>query len=348
MEQWEHLLNELRAEFTLREQELDLLHAIDLKLLTPGQSSEEIFYFIIDRLSKLLHASNVTILLRRSTFLEPMYSSLKSVIGQRVPIAGSLTGMCLENDSVVNVRDILTSPHQSKYAPLRGYRGAPMRSLLAAPLHVRGVTVGALEVESRSPDAFKAVHERIAAAIGAQIAMVLQSAQMFEGTVLLADVDRMMFADIDSQQVIGAALNTVMDALRRLEHVQHTGAQIMFLRGQDELEIVHSTNPAEIGLILDVANSVSGRAIRERRTINVGDVSTDHDYKRLLGDSIRSEIAVPILFGENDITLGVLNVESDESQAFLRLLPDYPGELCGEGPDAAGVRQAAGRCHGGT
>ena len=32
-EDWQHLLRELRAEFLLREEELELLHAIDLRLL---------------------------------------------------------------------------------------------------------------------------------------------------------------------------------------------------------------------------------------------------------------------------------------------------------------------------
>jgi hypothetical protein len=33
MERWESLLEELRAEFLLREEELELLHEIDLRLL---------------------------------------------------------------------------------------------------------------------------------------------------------------------------------------------------------------------------------------------------------------------------------------------------------------------------
>ena len=36
----------------------------------------------------------------------------------------------------------------------------------------------------------------------------------------------------------------------------------------------------------------------------------------MLGESIRSEIAVPILFGEEDLVIGVLNVESEERDAF--------------------------------
>ena len=86
MEEWERLLDELRAELTLREQELELLHDIDLRLLADEPVHEEIFDFIVRRTQKLLRANHAQILLRRSTFLEPMYCNLKSVVGQRVSI----------------------------------------------------------------------------------------------------------------------------------------------------------------------------------------------------------------------------------------------------------------------
>jgi signal transduction histidine kinase len=319
VEQWERLLNDLKAELTVREQELDLLHEIDLRLLEPEQPPQELFDFIVHRTMKLLQSSNTTILLRRSTFLEPMYSTLKSIIGQRVAISESLTGLCLETDEVVNVADLTVRPYSDRYTLLRGYRGSPMLSLLSTPIQIRGTTVGVLNAESRTAAAFKPVHERISAAIAAQVAIALQRTQTLDSTVLFADVDRLMFASDDTddtQAVIQTALERVMAELQRLEHVEHSGAQITFLRGQGELEIVHSTNPLDVGLTLPVAKSVSGRAVRERKTIIVGDVSKDPEYQRMLGDSIRSEIAVPILFGEDDIVVGVLNVESEEEDAF--------------------------------
>jgi signal transduction histidine kinase len=316
MEEWERLLNDLRAEFMLREQELDLLHAIDLRLLESAQSPEELFTFIVKRTQRLLQASHLSILLRRSTFLEPMYSSSKSVVGQRVSISKSLTGLCLESDAPVRVSDLAASSHNSRYAPLRGYRGARMLSLLATPIHIRGTTVGVLNAESRRVNAFSSVHERISSAIAAQIGVALQRTEVLASTALFADVDRLMFAGDDTQEVIQTALERVMAELQRLEHVEHTGAQIMFLRGHDELEIVHSTEPMHVGLILPVDKSVSGRAVRERKTVIVADVSRDPDYQRMLGDSIRSEITVPILFGEDDLVIGVLNVESEDQDAF--------------------------------
>jgi signal transduction histidine kinase len=323
MEEWERLLDELHGELSLRERELDLLHAIDLQLLEPEQSPQEIFNFIVQNTKKLLQASHTTILLRRSTFLEPMYSSLRSLIGQRVPISESLTGLSLSSDSLINIPDVTDGDLRGRYAPLRGYRGAKMRSLLATPIKVRDTVVGVLNAESTQVDAFRTVHERIARAIAAQVAIALQRTQTLASDILFADVDRLMFANDDSQNValysehaIQVALEKVMAELRRLEHVQHTGAQILFLRGDDELEIMHSTNPSDIGLTIPIGKSVSGRAVREHRTVTIGDVNEEGEYIKLLGDSIRSEIAVPILFGEEELVIGVLNVESNESNAF--------------------------------
>src|SRR6516165_6235054 len=148
MEEWERLLSELRAEINLRERELKLLHEIDLGLLGPAPARPGLFTHIVHETRKLLQASNTTILLRRGTSLEPMYSTLRSIIGQRIPISDSITGLCLNTDSIINVEDLRTSPYKDTYKPLRGYRGAPMLSQLSAPIRIRGNPIGVLNAES--------------------------------------------------------------------------------------------------------------------------------------------------------------------------------------------------------
>ncbi len=315
MEQWEHLLEELHAEFIMRERELELLHEIDLRLLASERSSQDLFLFIVQQTKKLLQASSCAILLRRGTFLEPMYATLKSVQGQRIPISRTFTGLCLGTDTLINVPNILKSQYTERYIPYKGYRGSQMLSLLATPIRIRSIPVGVLNIESKLTNAFGPVHERVLAGIAAQVAIALQRTQALDSSIILADVDRLMFTSDDSQHVIQVALERVMSELQRLEHVQHSRADIMFVRGTDELEIVNSTNPQDVGLTLHVAKSVTGRAVRERKTIIVGDVSQDSEYQQM-GPLIRSEIAVPILLGEDDIVIGVLNVESEEEDAF--------------------------------
>ena len=60
---------------------------------------------------------------------------------------------------------------------------------------------------------------------------------------------------------------------------------------------------------------VMGRAIREKRTVLVPDVTADPDYIPLV-PATRSEVAIPILSG--DEVVAVLNVESDVRRGFNR------------------------------
>jgi signal transduction histidine kinase len=316
MEEWERLLEELRAELIMREQELDLLHQIDLRMLDEELSHRELLPYIVERTQRLLRANHISILFRRSLFLEAAYSNLRSVVGQRVSIAESLTGLCLETGAPLRISDLAENPHWQRYTPLRGYRGAPMRSLLATPIRIRGSVIGVLNAESRTAHAFNPGHERVAEAIAAHIAIALQRTQGLGSTVLFADLERQMFAGGDPQGALQAALERVMAELRRLEHIKHNGAYIMFLHGEDDLEIVNSTNPSNNGLVLPTGASTAGRAVRARKTVIVRDVGEDPDYQPLFGEGIRSEIAVPITYGKDNIAIGALNVDSEGIDAF--------------------------------
>jgi Nif-specific regulatory protein len=58
---------------------------------------------------------------------------------------------------------------------------------------------------------------------------------------------------------------------------------------------------------------ITGTAASQKTTIHVRDVSKDKRYVKLV-DSIQSEVAVPILYG--DEVLGVINVESNKVSHF--------------------------------
>lgn len=316
MERWESLIKELRAEFLVREEELSLLHEIDLQLLESERPLAATFDFIVQRTQELIKSDHTHILLRRGRFLEGAYSTKESDLGQRIDIAESLAGASLVTDTPVNIPDVTVPAFRKMYVPIKGYTGKPMRSLLAVPIKVHETMVGVLNAESTRPQAFTSVHVKILTAIAAQVAMALQRAQLFDRNALFADVDQLMFATADSPHVIQLALQRVMQALRDLEHIQLSEAMIVFRRGEEDLEIVHSTKPSDVGLVLRMNESICGRAVRDRKTIVLADVSAEPEYRRLYGSSIQSEIAVPILLGDDDTAIGVLNVESEEVDAF--------------------------------
>jgi signal transduction histidine kinase len=316
MEEWERLFDQLRAEFLFREQELELLHEIDVKILESHIPLDDTFTFIVDRTQDLLRSDHTHVLLRRGRFLETVYTTSNTDRGQLVPMSASLTGQCLTDDVTINVPDVTAEPYAQRYIPIHGYGGPHMLSLMAVPIRVDDATIGVLNVESARPGAFGPMHERVSSTIAAQVAIALQRSQLFDQAALFADVDQLVFTDTGPQQVLQSALEKVIAALWRLQYVELSGAQILFLRGPDHLEIVHSTNPSDVGLTVAIGESICGRAVRERRTIVVGDVSKDREYRRMLGPAIQSEIAVPIMLGDADLVIGVLNVESEELDVF--------------------------------
>jgi signal transduction histidine kinase len=315
MERWKRLLGELQAEFLLREEELRLLHEIDLRLLASERPLNATFDFIVDRTQQLLSSDHAAILLRRGRFLEPAYSTTKSEVGQQIEISSCLVGECLDGDTPINVPDITAPQHASRYVSIRGYAGPPMQSLIAAPVKVHGTVVGVLAAESTRKDSFTSDHTEALTAIAAQVAMALQRVQAFNQNALFAEVDHLILDPMQSHGAIQLALHKVMDSLRDLEHVDLTGADILFRQGRD-LEIVHSTNPSVVGLKIGLDESICGRAIKEHRTVTVADVNKESDYRRLSRAGIQSEIAIPILLGDDSVAIGVLNVESAEPNAF--------------------------------
>jgi signal transduction histidine kinase len=313
MERWEELLEDLRYEFLMREEELELLHEIDKRILDNQRPLNEIFDFIVGRTQELLRSDRVIIFLRRGGSIEVAYSAGQPAENQSFSISGR---QHIVATATINIPDVTASPYQQEFVPITGDDGRPLRSLLSTPIVANNILAGVISAEAFEPNAFRQVHERILKAIAAQIAIALQRVQAFDRAKLFAEVDKLIFETPESHRVIPAALEKVIEALRVIEHVELSGVQIWFLRGEDELEVAHSTNPADTGLVVRTDQSICGRAVRERQTITIGDVSADPEYRRMLGPGIQSEIAIPLKLTNADVVIGVLNVESEQLEAF--------------------------------
>lgn len=82
----------------------------------------------------------------------------------------------------------------------------------------------------------------------------------------------------------------------------------------DDLIIEQTTGNERVGTRVSLYHSVTGRALRTGAPIYVPDVARDPDYQRYLGEEMKSELAVPLIVG--DEVLGVLNIESAVLGAF--------------------------------
>jgi GAF domain-containing protein len=69
--------------------------------------------------------------------------------------------------------------------------------------------------------------------------------------------------------------------------------------------------------VFPIAGGLTGAAVAERRSVNVGDVSTDGRYLTALGTT-RSEIIVPVFDREATNVVGTIDVESEALNAFSK------------------------------
>ncbi|MBC8252667.1 MAG: GAF domain-containing sensor histidine kinase [Ardenticatenia bacterium] len=120
----------------------------------------------------------------------------------------------------------------------------------------------------------------------------------------------------------------LMDLLHQaLAGVDTTFGQIL-RPDEDDLIIEQTTGSEPIGTRVAVHKSVTGRALRAETPHYVADVAQDPDYQRYLGEEMKSELAVPLIIG--DQAIGVLNIESAIPAAFTldhaRILEAFAGQ----------------------
>jgi L-methionine (R)-S-oxide reductase len=66
-----------------------------------------------------------------------------------------------------------------------------------------------------------------------------------------------------------------------------------------------------------ITKGLTGAAISSRKTVNVGDVSSDPRYLTAFG-STRSEIIVPVFDDSRENVVGTIDVESEKPEAFSK------------------------------
>jgi putative methionine-R-sulfoxide reductase with GAF domain len=107
----------------------------------------------------------------------------------------------------------------------------------------------------------------------------------------------------------------IVDALRRKGGYRWTGLYDVDSRAGLVSNIAWSGAGAPEHPTFPVCKGLTSRAIREKRTINVGDVTKDPDYLTALVTT-RSEIIVPVVDIMHNSVVGTMDVESELPNAF--------------------------------
>lgn len=166
-----------------------------------------------------------------------------------------------------------------------------MQSELAIPVVLGDKVVGAFNVESAQSGAFSD-QKRIA----------------------LVDFVRRSASDLES--ALAGRESSRLAALMQqgLELVGEEFGQILRFDGSD-LVIEHTRGDEPVGTRVPIRRlengqwaPITGRAVMERRAVNVHDVLEDPGYERFLGEEMKSELIVPMIVrGE---AIGLINLES--------------------------------------
>ncbi len=112
-----------------------------------------------------------------------------------------------------------------------------------------------------------------------------------------------------------AALQEIADLLRSSGNYRWVGLYDVNYVKKIVENIVFSGPGAPEYLTFPITKGLTARAISNRQTVNVVDVSADPSYLTAFG-STRSEIIVPVFDRLNQKMVGTIDVESEQPSAF--------------------------------
>jgi len=254
-----------------------------------------------------------------------------------IPLDRSIASAAVRSGETIIVGDLHKDSRNFK-VPVSG--GVEPRSEIAVPLILirEQRVIGVLTLESIEPDYFNAEHEKLLSILGNQLAIALAHAQLYDQ---LKQRTREMRTLIE----IGHEITSILDLERLLNHIAPLLDRVVeyefLLLGLIDEETREFVWKVEEGYGVKsrpfsartlLSQGIVSRAIRDRKTQIVGDVTRDPDYyldPAWKDRGQKSEIAVPLLYEEQPI--GVVALESSRQNAFneyhARLLESIANHL---------------------
>jgi phosphoserine phosphatase RsbU/P len=158
---------------------LTLLYEISHEL-TSILNREELLRRIAERIKTLVDYHVFTVMLwnEQAQLLESVFSMrFQDAIPSRLemPLNQGITGTAAAERRTIRVVDVRLDPRY-----LHCESGVEVRSELVVPLMLQDRLIGVLDLESTTPHAFTAEHERVLNILGSYIAVALENSRLFE------------------------------------------------------------------------------------------------------------------------------------------------------------------------
>ena len=182
--------------------------------------------------------------------------------------------------------------------------GTPIRSLVSVPIISHGVVLGVINVDSPEPNRFSAADVELLLALADQVAVAIERAELLESLKQIGD--KTLGGAEDLYQYIVDAVHRLTRCPVSMWRVDETGHQVRIVASRN----ISAKYAQEARLDLD--DSVTGKAIRERRIIQVLDIQADSDFKNkeeAAKEGWQSMLVVPLLAGP-ERAVGTLSIYS--------------------------------------
>ncbi|MBK9926275.1 MAG: GAF domain-containing protein [Anaerolineales bacterium] len=243
---------------------------------------------------------------------EAHQAELKRLRNLNIKPDQGLVGWVIQNNLPVCEGDVLTNP---LYLSL--HEG--MRSLLCAPLAIRGGVIGALTLESREINAYNKHDESLLTTLASSAAIALENAHLYETERVRrqdAELLREATASLSIHIEIKSCLEQILNSLMRI--VSYDSASIFLEDEYGDMEIVAIRGfPEESNLIgKKLGKTEKWRELTTaRKTLIMPDAQQDPRFEKWEGtEQIRGWMGIPMI--SQDKIVGFINLDSHRINAF--------------------------------
>ena len=165
---------------------------------------------------------------------------------EELPRQGTLAGMCITEARPILVADALRDYH-TLGLERTGWGTVTERSIMVAPLRIRGDVVGAISVQSVNPGAYDEGDLELLGAMANEVAIAIERAELYEET---ADLSRRLFElhrvglEINSERDAHAVAVRLSSVAREL--VRSSAVAVYLDDGTDSYRLEARTGPSKI------------------------------------------------------------------------------------------------------
>ena len=280
---------------------------------------------VLDQALNVVPYDTATVQLVRDDALEVIggngWDDIDAVRGLRIPHPGDNPhSRAIQSRTTLVVGDM-----ENEYPQFANISGSVIRSWLGVPLVVHHEVIGLLAMESSSPHSFTRKHERMAAALGDQVAVALFNARLYEKMKRLAMTDSL--TGVSTRRSFFEAAQTILE-----ETVKARGTLSVLMADLDHFKRINDQHGHQVG---DDAIRQAADAAREllRRTDVIGRYGgeefavilpeTEADAALVIAERLRANVAQIDLLGAREtlsISVGVTTCQPSASMTIDQIL----------------------------